>query len=101
MLIAMLVSNRTADAGSRTPVWIGRIAATLPSIARAVVPGSEPASTTAAAAVTFANPFDHTEIFEFPAGTSAEEAQARVAEILLQRAQERAPTSQRSASANR
>jgi hypothetical protein len=35
------------------------------------------------------NPFDKKEVFEFPAGTSAEEAQDAVAAILLERARER------------
>jgi len=64
MVAAMLVSNRTADVGQPAP---------------------------AAATVKFANPFDRTEIFEFPAGTSTEEAKQRVAETLVQRAQARVP----------
>ena len=94
VLAAMLVSHRTADVEQRTPVWIAKVATALPAIVNAVVAGSEPASATPATVVKFANPFDRTEIFEFPAGMSAEEAQGRVAEILLQRAQERVPTSQ-------
>ena len=39
--------------------------------------------------VKFANPFDATEVFEFPPGTTREEARAQVAEFLLQRARER------------
>jgi hypothetical protein len=39
--------------------------------------------------VKFANPFDRSEIFEFPAGTSKSEARARVADLLMKRAQER------------
>jgi hypothetical protein len=39
--------------------------------------------------VGFANPFDKTEVFEFPAGTGKEAAQDAVAEILLKRAEER------------
>jgi hypothetical protein len=35
------------------------------------------------------NPFDKTEVFEFPAGTSADEGREKVAQILLQRARER------------
>lgn len=35
------------------------------------------------------NPFDRTEVFEFPAGTSAAEGREKVAQILLQRARER------------
>jgi hypothetical protein len=36
-----------------------------------------------------ANPFDKTEVFEFPAGTSADEGREKAAQILLQRARER------------
>jgi len=39
--------------------------------------------------VTFANPFDASEIFEFPAGTTQTEAHDAVADLLLQRARER------------
>ncbi len=39
--------------------------------------------------VRFKNPFDKTEVFEFPAGTTRAEARDAVAEILRQRAQER------------
>ena len=35
------------------------------------------------------NPFDATEVFEFPAGTSRTESHEKVAQILLQRARER------------
>lgn len=40
-------------------------------------------------AVQVVNPFDRTEVFEFPAGTSADESREKVAQILLQRARER------------
>jgi hypothetical protein len=39
--------------------------------------------------VVFKNPFDATEVFEFPPGTSKAEARAAVADLLLQRATER------------
>jgi hypothetical protein len=39
--------------------------------------------------VRYRNPFDRREVFEFPAGTSVADAQQAVADILLQRAQER------------
>jgi hypothetical protein len=39
--------------------------------------------------VTFANPFDATEVFQFPSGTSETEARQSVAELLMQRARER------------
>jgi len=37
----------------------------------------------------FANPFDASEIFEFPAGTTEDDARQSVAEILFERARER------------
>ena len=40
-------------------------------------------------AVQVVNPFDATEVFEFPAGSSAAEDREKVAQILLQRARER------------
>jgi hypothetical protein len=39
--------------------------------------------------VRFTNPFDKTEVFEFPAGTSDIDARGAVAELLAQRARER------------
>lgn len=60
---------------------------------------SEPRAATAAVAdestatepppVQFTNPFDPSEVFEFPAGTSHAEARDAVAELLLKRAMER------------
>jgi hypothetical protein len=41
------------------------------------------------APVQVVNPFDRTEVFQFPAGTSAAESRDKVAQILLQRAHER------------
>jgi len=37
----------------------------------------------------FTNPFDASEVFEFPPGTPADSARASVAEVLLERARER------------
>ena len=39
--------------------------------------------------VRITNPFDATEVFEFPAGTSAVEGHEKVAQMLMQRARER------------
>lgn len=36
--------------------------------------------------VRFANPFDRSEVFEFPAGTSRTEARRKVAQLLMERA---------------
>ena len=49
-------------------------------------PSPPPAET---ARVQFANPFDANEVFEFPSNTSETEARQAVAQVLLQRAQER------------
>ena len=39
--------------------------------------------------VRIANPFDESEVFEFPAGTSEVEARAAMSEMLMERARER------------
>lgn len=44
--------------------------------------------------VRFANPFDKTEVFEFPHGTTINGARQAVAELLLNRARERLATSE-------
>jgi hypothetical protein len=47
------------------------------------------ATSTAQVSVKFVNPFDATEVFEFPPGTSEADAHQAVAELLLKRAHER------------
>jgi hypothetical protein len=74
-------------------------AATRPVIAPAPVAVELPAIPT----VKFVNPFDASEIFEFPAGTSTDEARDHVATFLMERARHRhatAPTDARSLSAS-
>jgi hypothetical protein len=74
-----------------------------PAIQAAPAPAGEPApqaaptaadtqlstATTEPAPVRFANPFDSSEVFEFPPGTSYVEARDRVARVLIARARER------------
>lgn len=64
-----------------------------PEAPAAVAPALEPKQPAepppAAAPVRFKNPFDRSEIFEFPAGTSLEDARQSVAGVLLQRARDR------------
>ena len=59
--------------------------------ARPAIVVPQPASMTSSAkpAIRVINPFDATEVFEFPAGTSNDEGREKVAQILLQRAHER------------
>jgi hypothetical protein len=45
----------------------------------------------AAEPLLYKNPFDHSEVFEFPAGTTQDEARDAVANLLLERAQGRGP----------
>jgi hypothetical protein len=59
-----------------------------PTMAAHSVVGSKPI----AVSVRFTNPFDESEVFEFPAGTSGAEAQDAVARTLLERARKRLAT---------
>lgn len=62
----------------------------LASEPRAVTPVAEDESiATEQPPVQFTNPFDPSEVFEFPAGTSHAEARDAVADLLLKRATER------------
>lgn len=54
------------------------------------LPMEEPPAATADP-VLFKNPFDRTEVFEFPAGTTQQEARDAVAKLLMDRAQGRGP----------
>jgi hypothetical protein len=85
-LLAVLVGialDRSPGAGQPA-----RAAPIAPPPVAALVPA--PAAPVAAPLpVKFANPFDRSEVFEFPAGTSKTEARARVADLLMKRAQER------------
>ena len=90
---------RSDEVAIAVPLVLGAIAASYalysnvePAGARS---GSEPQEWTAMQAeptgepLRVANPFDSTEIFEFPAGTSEAEAQEAVAGFLIERATRR------------
>jgi hypothetical protein len=55
----------------------------------AVIPRPALIATASNPGVRVINPFDATEVFEFPAGTSRAESHEKVAQILMQRARER------------
>lgn len=55
----------------------------------AAAPEVSPPPPPPAEAVRFKNPFDHSEVFEFPPGTSPAEARQAVAELLMERARDR------------
>jgi len=64
----------------------------VPPIARSAAADEPPAPAApapAAVPVRFVNPFDRTEVFEFPPGTSSSEARSAVAVILMDRARSR------------
>jgi len=61
-------------------------AAVAPPAAEPLQPADPQPATTP---VRFKNPFDRSEIFQFPAGTSLEDARQSVADLLIQRARDR------------
>jgi hypothetical protein len=81
----VLVSRHSAAPQQAVPTFV----TTVPQRPDALVDTDE-APVVAGPPVRFANPFDRSEIFEFPPGTTRAEARDAVADILMQRAQERA-----------
>ena len=92
-----------ACAFSATVAYLNLPAPATPTITPPVQTVPEPPATTPAESppppaeaespagnpVRFANPFDATEVFEFPPGTSQTDARKAVADALLERARER------------
>jgi len=91
--IASLSTTRLTTAAKSSPLpETPRLVATARAGAAAAAPASpEPPQPVVAEAqpLRFKNPFDRSEVFEFPAGTTLEEARASVADLLRQRAQDR------------
>jgi len=82
VIIALWPSPQRAEAATQTEVPAVPPKAPLStSAAQTALPGDSPAR--------FANPFDASEVFEFPAGTTEDDARESVAEILFERARER------------
>jgi len=94
-LAVVIVTSIAVSANFNDPTAPG--AATSPASAWSPIPSrpstidsDEPQLLPAAKPSTFfKNPFDETEVFEFPPGTSYEEARAKVADLLMKRARER------------
>jgi hypothetical protein len=78
---------------------VAHLAAEPQPVSTPIVPAAPPAPPpppaepplAAAEPVLFKNPFDRTEVFEFPAGTTQQEARDAVAKLLMDRAQGRGP----------
>jgi hypothetical protein len=85
LVIAALLMG-VAIEGFPLSVRSGHVTRTAPISRAAPIVLTSPAS---ALPVRFANPFDATEVFEFPPGTSENEAHDAVADILTKRAQDR------------
>ena len=68
---------------------VGKVDAPTPVRSARPAPVEVPAAPDEPVQVQVTNPFDKTEVFDFPAGTSETDAQLAVARILMQRAQER------------
>ena len=80
--IALWPSPRRAEAATQAEIPVVSTKAPLSSSAsQTALPDDSPTR--------FANPFDASEIFEFPAGTTEDDARESVAEILYERARER------------
>ncbi len=79
-----LAKSRTRPPVAPVPV----VAATVAALPASGAPAAPPQSAEVVP-VRFTNPFDKTEVFEFPPGTSDIEARDAVAELLAQRARER------------
>ncbi len=87
------VSAATATPTATVATASATAPGSLQTAALARSPNAEPAPATASnqsnRPVTVRNPFDSTEVFQFPPGTSAADARAAVAAALLDRARER------------
>jgi hypothetical protein len=86
ILVVSILSGGIAYLGTSPaqPVHFGANAVVLPAAPDSPAPAS--ADNTA---VRFTNPFDGSEVFEFPSGTSEAEVQQAVADLLLKRAHDR------------
>lgn len=76
------IAQRTSE---RKPLAAATSAPTPVLAARAASPPPPPPGEP----VRFKNPFDHSEVFEFPPGTSPAEARQAVAQVLMERARDR------------
>ena len=96
---AVAIANIAHHGNPSAPAVPAQTAAIVPSIPAAASTSTDKAAEVAqpdpvATAYTgqpvrVKNPFDHSEVFEFPAGTSLKEARQSVSQILMQRAQDR------------
>jgi hypothetical protein len=84
--MATLASGAIAYVATN-PQQLARTVAAPP--AHVTAPKTSPPPPLQSEPVTFANPFDPTEVFQFPSGTSETEARQSVAELLMERANER------------
>ena len=91
LTFATLVLGITAASGWRALVGHPTVPVSAPAVGIAVPLARAPAANEQprGPAVQVINPFDATEVFEFPAETTKSEARNAIAELLLQRAGER------------
>lgn len=92
VIVVAIASLSTARLATETkpgpPPQTRKLVAAAPAAVPATPEPSQPALA-AAQPLRFRNPFDKSEVFEFPAGTTLEEARASVADVLRQRAHDR------------
>jgi hypothetical protein len=75
--------------GIAISVALGVVAHRISMATITALPGTEQSAESLDAPVRFSNPFDASEAFEFPPGTTDEQARRSVAAMLLQRARDR------------
>ncbi len=95
-LAIAVIGIATAIIWRPAPHRVAQPMASLPAVKITPPAASEPAlpAPPPAPPVRVRNPFDETEVFEFPAGTTKAEARQKISEVLLQRAVERRSQSQ-------
>jgi hypothetical protein len=87
--VLVVLGSAAHLAAKQKPAPVAAVAQTpardlpLPLAAEPPAPAAQP--------VMYKNPFDRTEVFEFPAGTTQAEAREAVATLLMERAQGRGP----------
>jgi hypothetical protein len=86
---AIIINVAAATAMSGAIAYVATVPERLAQAVAPIVPPAVAEPRVETVPVRYTNPFDSTEVFELPSGTSETEARRKVAELLAQRARER------------